>query len=157
VIRSDESWLLYCTDHSAQTSSITVVARKFSARVHSWIIIIKINWRLLCFLGYFMFFLLAFHKCLDVCIESVLSNWDSTVWGNRQCCLMVSLFKLMLCATSRPVSVRYIFNIIPHLIVIRSFSHRTAVDNLVEKHEGHVSFWWLGVVWRAILIRIWRN
>ena len=56
-------------------------------------------------------------------------------WGNRQCCLMVSLFKLMHCATSCPVSVRYILNITPHIIVFRSFSHQTAVDNLVEKHE----------------------
>ena len=78
MISSDESGLLYCTDHSALTSYISVVACNFSTRVHFWIII-KINSRFLCILGYFMFFLLVFRKCLDVYIESVLSNWDSTV------------------------------------------------------------------------------
>jgi len=159
VIRSDESGLLYCTDHSAQTTYISVVACNFSARVHFWIII-QINSRFLCILGYFKFFLLLFHKCLDVYIESVLSNRDSTVsslLGKPPVLFDGILFKLMHCATSCPVSVRYILNIIPHPIVFRSFSHQTAVGNLVEKREGHVSFSRLGAVGRAILIRILRN
>ena len=108
----------------------------------------------------FMLFLLLLHKCFDVYIESALRNWDytvSTFLGKPPVLFDVILFKLMQCATSCPISVRYILNIIPHLIVFRSFSHQTAVNNLVEKHEGHVSFWRLGVGGRAILACILRK
>ena len=67
-----------------------------------------------------MYFLLPFQKCLDVYIESVLSNRDSTVsslLGKPPVLFDGILIKLMHCATPCPVSVRYILNIIPHPIL----------------------------------------
>jgi len=87
-----------------------------------------------------MLFMLVFHKCLYVYIESVLSNYfilsgKSTVLFDR-----ILIYDNAV-ATSCPVSLRYILNIIPppHKLSCRSSSHQTAVDILVEKHESDVS------------------
>jgi len=98
-----------------------------------------------------MFFLLLFDKCLDVYIKSVLSSRDYTVsslLGKPPVLFDGILIKLMHCAT--PCRFRKIL----FEYYTPSNSHQTAVDKLVVKHEGRVSFSRLGAVGRAILIRI---